>query len=183
MCCSYCGRSLTIFHRATDGNYQSAITAAVFLCISPQDLTVVWREFLPTFPSRSQLRLCVAPREQSKASANEKRAVLGLKCLSARVYKFSSPVVKTGHGFMILNLTWSLSTWSAVVHRTKRQSGDWYQRHRGTQQILLDNPSGSVCGGHDFNFGFGAVNATGRAVEAPIGSTITLDVQAAGQSR
>ena len=50
-------------------------------------------------------------------------------------------------------------------------------------RILVDNSIGSVCGGHDFNFGFGALNATGRAVKAPIGSTITLNVQAGGQSR
>ena len=49
-------------------------------------------------------------------------------------------------------------------------------------RILVDNPSGSVCSGHDFNFGFVALNATGRSFEAPIGSTITLNVQAAGQS-
>ena len=50
-------------------------------------------------------------------------------------------------------------------------------------RILVDNSIGSVCSGHDFNFSFGALNATGRSVEAPIGSTITLNVQAAGQSR
>ena len=35
----------------------------------------------------------------------------------------------------------------------------------------------SHSGEHDFNFGFGALNATGRTVETPIGSTITLNVQ------
>ena len=28
-------------------------------------------------------------------------------------------------------------------------------------RILVDNPSGCACGGHDFNFAFGALNATG----------------------
>ena len=45
-------------------------------------------------------------------------------------------------------------------------------------RILVDNPNGSAYGGHDFNFGFGALNATGLAVKTPINSTITLHVQA-----
>ena len=44
-------------------------------------------------------------------------------------------------------------------------------------QILVENLSGSSSGGHDFNFGFSALNATGLAVGAPIGSTINLHVQ------
>ena len=43
--------------------------------------------------------------------------------------------------------------------------------------ILVDNLSTSACGGHDFNFGFDALNATGLAIEALIGSTITLHMQ------
>ena len=68
-----------------------------------------WRQFLPTFPSRPQLRLCVAPRKQS-ASVNQFvpwTFVEGLQhaknehsarcdeCLSASVKMFSSC-----HGFM-----------------------------------------------------------------------------------
>ena len=41
-------------------------------------------------------------------------------------------------------------------------------------RILVENPNGSSSNAHDFNFGFNALNATGLAVEAPIGSTINL---------
>ena len=44
-------------------------------------------------------------------------------------------------------------------------------------RILVDNLNGSAYGGHDFNFGFGALNSTGLAVKTPINSTSTLHVQ------
>ena len=84
---------------------------------------------------------------------------------------------------MILNLTLGLITLSAIVHRTNVNLGIGTSGIVVHSRILVDNPSGSVWGGHNFNFGFDAVNATGHVVEAPIGSTIILNVQAAGQSR
>ena len=44
-------------------------------------------------------------------------------------------------------------------------------------RFFVDKPNGSAYGGHDFNFGFIALNATNFAVETPINSTITLHVQ------
>ena len=74
-------------------------------------------EFLPTFPSRPQLRLCVAPRKQSASvyqfvpwtfvkdfsKRKNARSARCDECLSASVYMFSSSAVKPSHGFMILN--------------------------------------------------------------------------------
>ena len=42
---------------------------------------------------------------------------------------------------------------------------------------MVDNPSGSACGGHDFHFNFDALNTTGLGVETMIGSRISLHVQ------
>ena len=44
-------------------------------------------------------------------------------------------------------------------------------------RILVENPIDFACNGHDFNFGFGALNTTGLAVEALISSTINLHKQ------
>ena len=100
------------------------------------------------------------------------------ECLSASVEKFSSPAVKPGHGFKILNLTlefeYLVGDCPQDVNVNLKIGISGIVVH---SRILVDNPSGSVYGGHNFNFGFGALNATGFAVEAPIGSTITLHVQ------
>ena len=88
----------------------------LFLCISLQDPTVVVKValILPTLPSRLQLRLCVAPRFNSRHAfhiwaldvcgrihqvENVRRACSG-ECLSAGVSDF-----KPGHGFIISSLT------------------------------------------------------------------------------
>ena len=138
------------------------------------------------------LIVCGAPIQQSASvsqfvlwmfvkglqQAKNTRSAWCDECLSAGVYEFSSPAVKPGLGFMTSSLTlkfgylvggypqdgnvsMGIGIGSIVVH----------------SRIPVDNPSGSAYGGHDFHFGFDALKATGLAVEAPIGSTITLHVQ------
>ena len=83
------------------------------------------------------------------------------ECLSADVYEFSSPAVKPGHGFMISSLTlefvYLVGGCPQDGNVSLRIETDGIAVH---SRILVDNPSGYACGGHDFNFGFGALNAT-----------------------
>ena len=178
VCHSYFGRSLAIFHRVTKGKCQGAtIPAGLPLHFSSRsngggggvnscqrflrvhNFDCVWR-LNPTVGkcfTNCALDVC------ERASAGSARCD---ECLSTGVYEFSSPAVKPGHGFTKSSLTLEfgylvVGICGIVVH----------------SRLLVDNPRGSACGGHDFNFGFGALNATGLDVEAPIGSTITLHVQ------
>ena len=97
---------------------------------------------------------------------------------STGVYEFSSPAVKPGHGFMISSLTLEFEYLFGGCPQDGNVSlGIGINGIVVHSRILIDNSSGSASGGHDFNFGFGALNATGRAVEAPIGSTINLLAQ------
>ena len=89
-----------------------------------------------------------------------------------------SPAVKLGHGFKILNLTLEFEYLvSCYPQDGNINLGIGISNIVIHGQILVDNPSGSVCGGHDLNFGFGSLNATELAVVAPIGSAFTLHVQ------
>ena len=100
------------------------------------------------------------------------------ECLSAGVHEFSSPAVKPGHGFMISSLTLEFEYLVGGCPQDGNVSlGIGIGGIVVHSRILFDNPSGYAYWGHDFNFGFGALNATGLAVEAPIASTITLHVQ------
>ena len=151
MCRSYCGRSLTIFHRVTDGNCQGATTVAGLPFISPQDQTVVVEvASIPanaSFASTTSI-VCGASIQQSASvsqfvpwmfveglqQAKNARSARCDACLSAGVYEFSSPAVKPGHGFMISSLTLEFEYLvGGCPQDRKRQYGDWYRRHRGTQ--------------------------------------------------
>ena len=83
-------------------------------------------------------------------------------CLSADVYEFSSPAVKPGHGFMISSLTLKFVYFVGGCpqdgNASLRIETDGIAVH---SRILVDTPSGYACGRHDFDFGFGALNATG----------------------
>ena len=133
VCCSYCGRSLTFSTASQMVTAKAPSLTPVFICslLKFKRSCCGWRQFLPTFPSRPQLRLCVAPRKQSACvydlclgrlwkgfSMRKTRAVLG--------------VTNACHRFRILNLHWTLSTLSAVVHRTETSlwglvsAASWY---------------------------------------------------------
>ena len=167
----------------------------VFLCISLQDQTVVVEvASIPanaSFASTTSI-VCGASIQQSASvsqfvpwtfveglqQAKNARSARCDECLSAGVYKFTSPAVKPGHGSMNLNLTLEFEYFVGGCPQDGNVNlGIGIGGIVVHSRILVDNPSGSACGGHDFNFGFGALNTTGRAVEAPIGSTITLNVQ------
>ena len=145
---SYCGRSLTIFHRVTDGNGQGATTAAGLpLHLSQnQQSRWKWRQFLPSLLRTHKFdcvwylysTLCkcftiftldVCGRASAGKNARRARCV---ECLSARVYKFSSPAVKPGQWFNISSLTLEFEYLVGVIQRTETSvcelvsAASWY---------------------------------------------------------
>ena len=183
MCRSYYGRSLTIFHRVTDGNCHGPTTAAG-LPLHPSSKSNnrggggvnSCQRFLRVHNFDCVWRLNLTVGKCFTICALDVCAQCD-KCLSVGVYEFSSPAMEPGHVFMMSNFALEFEYLvGGFSTGWKRQSGD------GTGGIVIYPNSGRqpqrfcVCG-HDFNFGFGALNATGLAVEASIGSTITLHVQ------
>ena len=147
-----------------------------------------------TLPSRPQLLfVCGASKTVGKCvndlclgrlwkgfSRRKTRAVAQCdECLSASVYKFSSPALKLGHGFKILNLTlefrvpcWRLSTGRKRPMWELVSAASWYTAEFwSTTAVVLcvvGTTSASISA---------RSNATGLAVLAPIDSTITVHVQ------
>ena len=149
MCRSCRSRSLTIFHRVTDGNRQNATTAAglpVHLSSRSNGRGVCnfdceWRLVSTVGKCFTICALDVCGMCQQVENV---RRAWDDECLSAGVYEFGSPAVITGHGFIISSLTLEfeylfgncpqdgnvslgISIGSIVVH----------------SRILLDNPSRS----------------------------------------
>ena len=69
------------------------------------------------------------------------------------------------------------STVSAVAHRTKRQSGDWYLRHRGTQQNFWSSTPAVLRVVSTTSTSDSARSTPQNLPLAPIDSTSTLHVQ------
>ena len=114
--------------------------------------------------------------------AKNARSVRCDECLSTGVDEFSSLAVKPGHGFMILSLTLEFEYLAGGCPQVGNVSlrfgiGGIVVHSR----ILVDNPSGSACGGHDFNFGFGTPQDLPLRLRLALRSPLTC--RAAGQSR
>ena len=106
------------------------------------------------------------------------------ECLSAGVYEFSSPAVKPGHRFMNSSLTLEFEYLVGGCPQDGNVSlGIGIGGIVIHSRILVDNPSGSACDGHDFNFGFGALNTTDLPLRLRLALRSPFTSRAAGQSR
>ena len=167
----------------------------VFLCISPQDQTVVVE--VASIPANASFAyttsiVCGASFQQSASvsqfmpwmfveglqQAKNARSARCDKCLSAGVYGFSSP-----DGFMISSLTLEFEYLVDGCPQDGNVSmGIGIGRIVVHSRVLVDNPSGSACGGHDFKFGFGALNATGLLLRLRLALRLPFTCRAAGHS-
>ena len=167
--CFFCQPNFT-GHRIPHTSFKSSVLLGRKSCVGSVRCGI---EMVPSLSSCSQMSQSVNIVASCSISvgSTQKRRRSGAAALR-------SPAVRPGHDFKILNLTLEFEYLvGGYTQDGNINLGIGISNIVVHSRILVDNPTGSMCGGHDFNFGFGALNATGLAVEAPIGSTITLHVQ------
>ena len=166
----------------TAANLSPISTASRLPFINPQDQTVVVEvTSIPanaSFASTTSIMCGAWTFVEGLQQAKNARSARCDECVSAGVYKFSSPAVKPIHGFIISSLTLEFEyLFSSCPQDANVILGIGIDGIVVHCRILVDILIGSACGGHDFNFGFGALNTTRLAVEALIDSAINLHEQ------
>ena len=153
-------------------------------CISPKIKRSrwKWRQFLPTLPSRPQLRSIQQSASVSQfvpwtfveglQQARNARSARCVECLSAGVYEFSSPAVKPGHRFNISSLTLEFEYFVGGYPKDGN--------------VCLGIDIGGIVvhsrTGHEFNFG-GALNTTDLPLRLRLALLSPFTCREAGQSR